>query len=103
MSQWTAGCRKCRLDRDPPRRLVRSPAVVRFTVLFVCLLWASPAVAHWSLKPRTVPAIPAFSNSADRAWLRTSIDPFILKRLHAAELRPAPEADRATLIRRLAF
>src|SRR5260370_21338800 len=36
-------------------------------------------------------------------WVRTSIDVFALQRLRASGLRPAPEADRDTLIRRLAF
>ena len=37
------------------------------------------------------------------AWVRNPIDAFILNGLEAAELNPAPEADRATLIRRLRF
>ncbi len=36
-------------------------------------------------------------------WVRTPVDAFVLSRLQTARLRPAPEADRATLIRRVAF
>lgn len=79
---------------------------MRRNTVFVCcvlLSLANPVAAHWSLKPRTVPSVPSFSDPAGRAWLRTSVDGFILQKLRAAGLQPAPEADRVTLIRRLAF
>jgi hypothetical protein len=56
--------------------------------------------AWWSLRPLARPPVPAVKN---RAWVRTPIDAFILARLEAKGLRPAPPADRATLIRRLTF
>ncbi|MFZ9916592.1 MAG: DUF1549 domain-containing protein, partial [Phycisphaerales bacterium] len=37
---------------------------------------------------------------ADAAWCRSDIDRFLLARMEAKGLRPAPEADRAALIRR---
>ena len=40
---------------------------------------------------------------ADSAWVRNPIDAFILARLRAGGLRPAPEADRRALIRRVSF
>lgn len=58
---------------------------------------------HWSLRPRTRPAVPAFSDPALRAWVRNPVDAFVLARLLRKGLRPAPEADRRTLIRRLSF
>lgn len=55
---------------------------------------------HWAyLPPREHPA-PAVANDA---WVRNPIDRFILAGLEARGLRPAPETDRATLIRRLSF
>ncbi len=39
----------------------------------------------------------------DAAWPRTDVDRFILARLEAKGLRPAPSADRRTLIRRAYF
>ncbi len=62
--------------------------------------WADP---HWSFRPRSRPELPPFADASDRAWLRTSVDALVLDRLLAQGLRPAPEADRATLIRRLSF
>jgi hypothetical protein len=39
----------------------------------------------------------------DESWVRNPIDRFILARLEAAGLKPAPEADRRTLARRLSL
>jgi hypothetical protein len=54
--------------------------------------------AHWSLIPPTRPEPPAVKNGA---WVRNPIDAFILAKLEAAALSPAPEADRRTIARRL--
>lgn len=64
-------------------------------------LWSAEPEAHWSLRPITRPAIPV-ANRAGFA-LRTPVDAFILDRLKQDGLAPAPEADRATLIRRLTY
>src|SRR4051794_3060138 len=56
--------------------------------------------AHWSLIPPRRPALPAVKNAA---WCRNPIDRFILAKLEAAGLTPAPEADRRTLARRLSL
>ena len=58
---------------------------------------------HWAFGKRTRPQIPAFSDAAAKAWVRGPIDSFILKKLRAEGLRPAPAADRAILIRRAYF
>jgi len=55
---------------------------------------------HWSFQSIRRYEPPAVK---DAAWPRCDIDRFILAKLDAAGLRPAPEADRATLIRRLYF
>ncbi len=46
------------------------------------------------MRPRT----PAVKN---RGWVRNEIDSFVLSRLEAQHLEPAPEADRSTLARRV--
>jgi hypothetical protein len=53
---------------------------------------------HWAF---TAPQRPPLPPVKDAAWPRTAIDRFILARLEAEGLRPSPEAERATLIRRL--
>ncbi len=55
---------------------------------------------HWSFIPPTRPKVPAVQ---DQAWVRNPIDAFILSRLEKMSLKPAPEADRRTLLRRVAF
>ena len=55
---------------------------------------------HWSFIPPERPELPEVSNDS---WVRTPIDRFILSRLEAAGLEPAPEADRRTLARRVAL
>jgi hypothetical protein len=54
----------------------------------------------WSFRPVTDPPVPAVR---DIAWPRTDIDRFLLAKLEAAGLAPAPSADRATLLRRVTF
>ena len=54
----------------------------------------------WSFKPVERRAPPAVR---DGKWARNPIDAFILARLEAEGLKPAAEADRLTLIRRLTF
>lgn len=55
---------------------------------------------HWSFQPiarSPEPAVKQFS------WVRTPIDRFILARLEKEGIRPSPEADRTTLIRRVSL
>jgi hypothetical protein len=76
-----------------------------FFVLAFDLTAESPegSPEHWSLQPRSQPALPHLADPALRARVRTPVDAFILARLQEAGLQPAPEADRRTLIRRLTF
>lgn len=53
----------------------------------------------WSYQPLNKPQVPPTSGN----WARTPIDYFIARRLESEGMQPAPEADRATLIRRLYF
>lgn len=55
---------------------------------------------HWAYVAPVRPAEPK-TNRAD--WARTSIDRFVLAKLEAEGLAPSPEADRATLIKRLSI
>ena len=57
--------------------------------------------AHWSLQPRSQPAVPAFANPRDAVWPTNPIDSFVLKRLRDAGLQPAPAAEPRTIARRL--
>ncbi len=52
---------------------------------------------HWALLAPQRPTPPKVKN---RKWVRNPIDNFVLARLEAEKLKPAPEADRRTLARR---
>jgi hypothetical protein len=56
----------------------------------------------WSLVPLKKVAVPLIE-PATPAWAQNPIDAFILAKLKEKNLRPAFEADRRTLIRRLSF
>src|SRR5437762_2203422 len=58
---------------------------------------------HWAFQPRKDTPPPTFADAAAKAWVKTPVDAFILARLRRAGLKPAPAADRATLIRRVTF
>jgi hypothetical protein len=55
---------------------------------------------HWAFKAPVRPKEPTVRN---KAWARNAIDRFILAKLERENLAPSPEADRATLIRRLSL
>lgn len=55
---------------------------------------------HWSFQPIRDPQPPVVH---DKAWAKTSIDAFIRAKQKAAGVRPAPVADKLTLIRRATF
>ncbi len=54
----------------------------------------------WSFQPLQVAAVPPITDPAAKAWAKTDIDRFILAKLDANGLKPAPMADKRTLIRR---
>jgi hypothetical protein len=56
--------------------------------------------AHWSFVPPARPELPAVKNAA---WARNPIDRFVLHKLEQSGLAPSPEADRRTLVRRVAL
>lgn len=55
---------------------------------------------HWAYHPVKMPPVPEVQDSS---WPKTTIDHFILHRLETEGLRPAPRADRETLLRRVTF
>lgn len=59
-----------------------------------------PTELHWARRPLAKPVVPT---PRDATWARGDIDRFVLDKLESQGLRPNPDADRRTLLRRLAF
>lgn len=59
---------------------------------------ASDATKHWSFQPIERPEPPAVST---QTWVRNPIDQFVLAKLEAEQIKPSPEADKTTLLRRV--
>src|SRR5207248_994990 len=57
-------------------------------------------IGHWAFQPVRKAKVPAVKQ---QAWVRSPIDAFILAKLEAKGLSPAPAADARTLIRRVYF
>jgi hypothetical protein len=68
--------------------------------------WGTPVAPRdsganfWSLVPAVEPVVP---NVKDPAWVKNPIDAFVLAKLEDKGLRPAPPADKRTLIRRATY
>ena len=58
------------------------------------------AANHWAFRPVRKPSPPAVR---DASWPKGDIDRFVLAELEANGLKPAPPADKRTLIRRVTF
>jgi hypothetical protein len=90
---------------DLAKRMPPAYAAPRLTDLQIRQLtqWiaqGAPWQKHWSFIPPRRPALPEIQ---DRNWPRNAIDYFVLARLQREGLKPSPEADRRTLIRRACF
>jgi len=55
---------------------------------------------HWAFVAPVRPPLPSVKDSA---WVKNPIDHFVLAKLEAQKLTPSPEADAATLLRRLSL
>jgi hypothetical protein len=86
---------------------IRGSAILAVSVFLTVIsgpVRAAPDVeaarSWWSLQPVTDPQPP---ETKDTGWPRGEVDRFVLAKLEANGLRPAPAADRRTLIRRATF
>jgi hypothetical protein len=55
---------------------------------------------HWAFRPPAAPTLPEIGRSD---WPAQPIDAFLLDRIEKAGLQPVPDADAATLLRRVTF
>jgi hypothetical protein len=92
-------------DRMPPEGPRVTPNEV--TLLERWIEQGASWPEHWAYRPldaTTLPDVPTINaDSPWQAWPQNEVDQFVLARLLANGLHPAPPADRRTLIRRLSF
>ena len=55
---------------------------------------------HWAFETPERPPVP---NVKNKAWVKNTIDAFVLEKLESQKLSPAPKANPATLLRRLSL
>ena len=95
-----------RINAKDPKELMPPPATTKKltqeqkVVLQRWITDGAPYQPHWSLIAPKRPELPPVQ---DTAWVLNPIDRFVLAKLEGNGLRPAPEADRRTLARRLAL
>jgi mono/diheme cytochrome c family protein len=54
----------------------------------------------WAFVPLKDPAVPEIQDASEKSWAKTDIDHFVLATLSKNGMKPAPMADKRTLIRR---
>src|SRR5262245_4284650 len=88
-------------ERMPPKGDPLTPAQVEKLRRWIAAGANWPA--HWAYRPLVRPTLPLSPATMPKDWARTPIDRFILEKLAARKLAPAPEVDRRTLLRRVTF
>jgi len=86
-------------DRMPPAKTGKTLTAAQVETLKSWVVQGAEYRGHWAFIAPKRPALPA----AGEGWAKNAIDHFIAQRLTKELLKPSPEADRATLIRRVTF
>jgi hypothetical protein len=86
--------------RMPPESSHKSLTKQQVDLLKRWIEQGAPWTEHWAFKAPVKPPLPAVKNAA---WVRNPIDRFVLARLESQGLAPAAQADRRTLLRRVAL
>jgi hypothetical protein len=87
-------------DRMPPPEAHKTLKPEQIALLREWVKQGAVYEEHWSFlapKPQAVPDV------KQKEWVRNAVDNFILARLEQEGLRPSPEADRRSLIRRVTY
>ena len=87
-------------ERMPPKKSTKRLTAAQKERLTRWIAEGAEYQPHWAYVVPELPAVPVVS-ARDR--VRNPVDAFILKALEARKLKPSPEADRRTLLRRLSL
>jgi len=85
-------------DRMPPKKTGKHLTKEQIALLREWIAQGAKWQEHWSYVPPKKAPVPATKN---QGWSRNEIDSFILQRLEKEGLKPSPEADKSTLVRRV--
>jgi len=84
----------------PPAKTGKQLTPAQIDLLRRWIQEGAKAESHWAFSTPKRPQPPAVKDSQ---WPRTDLDRFVLHKLESQNLKPAPEADKTTLIRRAAL
>lgn len=87
-------------ERMPPPEAGEALDAAEIERLRAWIAQGAPFEPHWAYVAPQKPAIPAVQHTD---WPKNAIDQFVLARMEAEGIAPAPPADRYTLLRRLSF
>lgn len=87
-------------DQMPPVKSGKKLTAAQIKTVKQWITEGAEYQAHWSFVPPSRPELPEVKRAN---WSRNEIDRFILARLEKDKLRPLPEANKETLIRRLSL
>lgn len=87
-------------DRMPPEELHKPLTQAEIDLLGRWIKEGAVWAEHWAWIAPKRPNPPSVSN---QAWSKNPIDRFVFKELDKAGLKPSPEADRETLLRRVSL
>ena len=88
------------IARMPPPGSEKQPTPEQIETIRKWINQGAEWKSHWAYVTPTQPALPEVQNED---WPRNPIDHFILARLEREGLEPSPEANKATLLRRVTF
>ena len=86
--------------RMPPPQAHKNLTATQIGILRAWIEQGAVWEQHWAF---AAPLRPALPDVRDASWVRNPIDRFLLARLEAEGLGPAPEADRRALARRVSL
>ena len=87
-------------DQMPPPDSRKKLTPQQIALLKLWIQQGAKWEGHWSYLPPQRAPLPSVKN---KKWPRNEIDHFVLAKLEAKGLKPSPEADKRTLIRRVSF
>ncbi|WP_031528429.1 DUF1553 domain-containing protein [Dyadobacter crusticola] len=103
------------LSDDPDEKMPKNGTPLNEQEVDILKKWINEGAkweTHWSYKKIEKPEVPSLNsfsnlfgllNTGDKKWATNEIDHFILAKLKDKDLTVSPEADRATLIRRVSL